>query len=554
MKWAGIVIGYALVSSGCRGGGGAKPAEPSPQAAAKVAQPVRLVTGLGSTHHAVSTKSAEAQKFFDQGLAYYYAFNHAEAIRSFKRAAELDPACAMAYWGEALALGPNINMDVDPDAEKAAFAAEQKALAASRGPTISEHERGYVNALLKRYTDDPKGDLKKLARDYKTAMGEVSRAYPDDLDAATLYAESAMDLRPWKLWTKDGKPEDGTEEIVSTLEGVLKRDPNHLGANHFYIHAVEASTAPGRAIDSAHRLPGLAPAAGHLVHMPAHVYIRTGDYAAAIKANRDAAATDERYIACCKPAGIYPVMYYNHNRHFLAVAACMTNDSKTALAAADALGDAAREGVKQLPIIEPFAAVPMLVRVRFARWDDFASMPAPDASTLPTTSATWHLGHGLALVAKGNGAQAGADLTAIRDGRKNLEKVEFGLNSASDVLAVGEHLLAGRILASSGDSGRAIAEYRKAVEAQDALSYDEPPAFPWPVRESLGAALLKSGDAAGAETVFREDLKKNPNNPRSLLGLAQSLKARNSPDAPAAEAAASNALSTADVPVKVEQF
>jgi len=549
MKWTGIAVAWAFVVSGCQGNSTTS----SAQAPGKDPQPVRLVSGLGNTHHAVSTKSPEAQKFFDQGLAYCYAFNHAEAIRSFKHAAELDPGCAMVYWGEALALGPNINLDVDPDAEKAAFTAEQKAVAALKAPHISAHDRAYIDALARRYSDDPKADLKKLAADYKVAMGELTRAYPDDLDAATLYAESAMDLRPWKLWTKDGKPEEGTEEIVGVLESVLRRDPNHLGANHFYIHAVEASASPDRAIDAAHRLPGLAPAAGHLVHMPAHVYIRTGDYAAAIKANQEATAVDEKYIACCKPSGIYPTMYYNHNRHFLAVAACMANDSRTAIAAADALGAAAREGMKEMPMVEPFAAVPMLVRVRFARWDDFASMQAPEA-TLATTATAYHFGRGMAAVAKGDTARANSELTAVREGRKGIEKVEFGLNSSSNVMLIGECMLAGRIKATSGDMAGAISEYRKAVEAQDALSYDEPSAFPWPARETLGAALLKSGDAAGAEVVFRDDLKHNPNNPRSLLGLAESLKARNSTEAASAEAASRKALATADIPVKVDQF
>ena len=257
-------------------------------------KPAALMSGLGSLHHPVSTSNAEAQRFFDQGLALVYAFNHAEAVRSFRRAAELDSRMAMAYWGIAYALGPNINLDVDPEHEKAAYETAQRAL--SLAVKAPENERAYIEALAKRYSIDPKADLKKLAVDYKNAMGELVKKYPDDLDAATLYAESAMDLRPWQLWSPGGKPADGTEEIVAVLESILRRDPNHPGAIHYYIHAVEASPNPERALAYAPRLGKLMPAAGHLVHMPAHVYERTGDYAAAAQSNVDAAAADEAYI------------------------------------------------------------------------------------------------------------------------------------------------------------------------------------------------------------------------------------------------------------------
>lgn len=552
----GATLGVCVLMTlaGCQTDGAGKPA--STVAGAKAGAPadgagaVRLVSGLGNVHHPVTTQSPEAQRYFDQGLAYCYAFNHAEAIRSFKRAAELDPGCAMAHWGEALALGPNINMDVDPEAEKAAFAAVTRAMEVARRPGMGAADRAYVAALSKRYSDDPKADLKKLAVDYKLAMGQLSKQYPDDLDAATLYAESAMDLRPWKLWTKDQKPEEGTQEIVAVLESVLKRDPNHLGANHFYIHAVEASAEPGRALGSAQRLPVIAPAAGHLVHMPAHVYIRTGDYLSAVRANQEATSTDERYFACCKPAGIYPLMYYNHNRHFLAVAACMSNQSRIAIEAADALGAGARQGVKEAPMVEPFATVPLLVRARFARWDELMATAEPDAKTLPSTLAAWHFARGMAMAAAGNAGSAREQLAKLREDEKAITAVQFGLNPASSVMAIGEHLLAGRIAAAAGDASAATAEYRKAVEAQDALDYDEPSAWPWPAREALGAALLRAGDAAAAESVFREDLRRNPNNPRSLLGLAASLKGKDG--AAQAQAAAEAALKPADVKVTLD--
>src|SRR4051812_18594419 len=256
-------------------------------------KPATLMTGLGSFHHAVSTTNAEAQKFFDQGFTLLYAFNHEAAVRSFKRAAELDPQMAMAHWGIALALGPNINLDVDPEREKAAYDAVQKALSLSAAAPANE--RAYINALSKRYSTDPQADLRKLAVDYKNAMGALVKQYPDDLDAATLYAESAMDLRPWQLWTHDGKPAEGTEEIIAILESVLRRNPNHIGAIHYYIHAVEASPNPERALAYVAKLPAQIPAAGHLVHMPAHIYMRTGDYQAAALSNKKAAQADETY-------------------------------------------------------------------------------------------------------------------------------------------------------------------------------------------------------------------------------------------------------------------
>ncbi len=315
-------------------------------------KPATLMSGLGSVHHPVSTTSPEAQKFFDQGLALVYAFNHEEAVRSFKRAAELDPRMAMAYWGTALALGPNINMDVDPQREKAAYDAVQKAI--SLVATTDTNERAYIEALAKRYSIDPKADLKKLAADYKSAMGELVKNYPDDLDAATLYAESAMDLRPWQLWTREGKPAPGTEEIIAVLESVLRRDPNHPGAIHYYIHAVEASPNPERALAYAPKLGKLMPAAGHLVHMPAHIYARTGDYENAARSNEDAAAADRAYIAASGTQGVYPLMYYSHNLHFLAIACSIEGRFADAMKAAKQLEANVGPHLKEMPMLEGF--------------------------------------------------------------------------------------------------------------------------------------------------------------------------------------------------------
>ena len=311
MKTSVLIMGMGAVLIALHGEakGAEARKEPEPQP--------RLMPGLGNAHHPVSTKNKKAQEFFDQGLKFVYGFNHDEARRSFEQAAKLDPKLAMAWWGVALTLGPNYNLPVDAEREKAGYEAAQKAV--SLQANASEPERAYINALVVRYSNDPKTDLHQLDRAYKDAMSKLTARYPDDLDAATLYAESIMNLNPWHLWAPDGKPAEGTEEIVSVLESVLKRAPNHLGANHYYIHAVEASPHPERGLASAARLEKLAPAAGHLVHMPAHIYARVGDHSAAAHSNEVAAAADKKFLAETRQQGVYPLMYYSHNLHFLAV-------------------------------------------------------------------------------------------------------------------------------------------------------------------------------------------------------------------------------------------
>lgn len=486
-------------------------------------QPATHVAGMGSHHHAVSTTNPEAQKFFDQGMRFVFAFNHDEAIRSFKRAAELDPQLAMAHWGIALALGPNINLDVDPEREKAAYEAAQKAhLLKSKA---SEHERAYIDALVTRYSIDPKADLKKLAIDYKNAMAEVVKRYPDDLDAATLYAESAMNLRPWKFWATDGKPAEGTEEIVATLESVLRRDPNHIGAIHYYIHAVEASNTPERALAYAPQLPTLVPAAGHLVHMPSHVYARTGDYEAAALSNKYAARVDEAYMKARGGGGFYPAMYYSHNLHFLAIAEGMSGRSAPAIAAAKQLEAHIGPHIKAMPMLEGFMTVAPLMLVRFNRWEDIEKLPAPEQSMVGTT-AVWHFARGMAAEAKGRSSEAVVEHDALITGMKLLTAdAGFGLNSASHVLQIAEKVLAAR-LAFKTDPKRSISLLRSAIELEDSMAYDEPQAWFLPVRETLGATLMRSGDYAGAEQVFRADLERNRRNGRSLFGLMEALKAQ----------------------------
>jgi tetratricopeptide (TPR) repeat protein len=488
-------------------------------------KPAELVSGLGSHHHPVSTEKPEAQKFFDQGLSYVFAFNHEEAIRSFKRAAEIDPELAMAYWGIGLALGPNINLDVDPQRERAAYEATQKAMSlAAKAP---ENERVYIEALAKRYSLDLKADLKKLAVDYKNAMGELVKLYPDDLDAATLFAEAAMDLRPWKFWSADGKPAEGTEEIVAVLESVLRRNPNHAGAIHYYIHAVEASSNPERALAFAPKLPSLMPAAGHLVHMPAHIYQRTGDYAAAARSNKEAALADEVYIKTSGGHGLYPLMYYSHNLHFLAIAQNMEGRFSDAMSAAKRLESYVGPSVKEMPMLEGFMTVPPLILVQFHRWDEIEKLPPPEAA-LVGLNATWHFARGMAYAAKGKTIDAEREYAALVDKEKKIPAdLSFNLNSASAVLKIADYVLAARIAkVKNGDNKKAIELLRKAVELEDSLAYDEPPAWFLPVRVWLGTALMSGGAYAEAEQVFRADLERNKRNGRSLFGLMESLKAQ----------------------------
>ena len=494
--------------------------------AAPPARPVALFANLGSHRHPIATTSPEAQKFFDQGVVLLFGFNHEEAIRFFERAAELDPKAAMPHWGMALALGMNYN-DPQPAEERLKKAREEveKALALSAsGPA---NERAYVEALSKRYSADPAADKERLLRDYHAAMKALSEKYPDDLDAATLYAESGMNLRPWKLWRPDGTPEEGTVEILATLESVLKRDPMHPGANHYYIHAVEASPNPERALPSAERLKTLVPMAGHLVHMPAHIEMRTGDYVGAEKANAAAADVDRAYIRDTGASGLYPIMYYNHNVHFQSAAAAMAGRHVEAKKAADLLYSDVLPVVSLDPMLEGFLVQPVVVAVRFRKWDDLRAMPDPGAN-LPTTRAFWLWGRGVAAAESGDAKAAGKSAAELDAAVQTIPADRhFGaLNTVHDVLAVAAADLDARIAEARKDRKAAIAAWTKAVAAEDRLSYDEPASWQQPMRESLGAALLADGQPAEAEKVFRADLDRHPRNPRSLFGLAESLKAQ----------------------------
>jgi len=489
------------------------------------AKPVTMMTGLGDLHHPVSTKNAQAQEFFDQGLRLIYAFNHDEAARSFQKAAELDPKLAIAYWGIAEAVGPNYNDPASEDRFKQAHEAIQKAVELS--VNASDSERGYILAMAKRFPADPKSDRRKAAEEYRDAMREVVKNNPDDLDAATLFAESGMDLHPWGLWHRDGTPEAGTEEIVATLESVIKRDPNHLGALHYYIHTVEASNSPERALAGANRLASLAPAAGHIVHMPAHIYIRTGDYAAAVKTNQEAAALDRAYIQRSGAQGIYPMMYYSHNLHFIAMCSAMTGDYAESHKAAEMLATHVAPAVKDMPPLEGFMTIPMAVDVRFHKWDAILATKAPDAE-MKATAGFWHFARGMALAGKGRTSEAEAEYKIVTEAEKATSPdAIFQMpvnNKTKDILKIAENVLGAQVALAKKDNAAAVSMLRDAVAVQDMLKYDEPQDWFFPVRESLGGVLLINGDAKAAEQVFREDLAKNLRNPRSLFGLHQALK------------------------------
>ncbi|MBA3769827.1 MAG: hypothetical protein H0X08_04930 [Blastocatellia bacterium] len=492
----------------------------------KPIQSARLMSGLGKHFHPVSARNAEAQQFFNQGLTLVYAFNHVEAIRSFARAAGLDPQLAMAYWGIALATGPNYNeTEIDATRKKAAFEAVQKAL--SLAVNAPEHERAYIEALAKRFVVDPQADSKKLAVDYKNAMNALVKRYPDDLDAAVLYADSAMVLNAWKLWTPDGKPSEGTEELIAVLESALARDPNHIGANHLYIHAVEASPRPGRALPSADRLAILTPSAGHLVHMPAHIYMRIGDYEAAAISNDLAAKADRAYMESIGAGGTYAAVYYSHNLHFLAAARSMQGRYADAKRAAEQLENNVRPFMKDLPMLDGYMATSTFLMIRFQRWVDVLKTPEPNREMI-ITNALWHWGRGMAYAVTGKITNAGNERTAFASAVKMMPaELSFGMNRANDVLKIAAYMLDAKIARAKGNRTLAIELLKKAVEAEDALAYTEPPDWYYPPsRESLGGALLLNGNAEEAEKVFRADLEKNRRNGRSLFGLFESLKAQ----------------------------
>jgi len=485
--------------------------------------PVAMYTGLGGIHHPVSTKNAQAQKYFDQGLALLYGFNHDEAAKAFKQAATYDPDLAMAYWGVALVNGMNYNAPEFPNAINVARENLKKAqeLAAKATPA----EQDYIAALAKRYGDDSPAAQREQA--YSEAMKAVMEKHVDDLDAATLYAETLMNLSPWQLWTKDGKAGPNTERVIAILESVLRRNPNHTGANHYYIHAVEASQHPERALKSADRLRDLKLSAGHLVHMPAHIYLRTGDYAAAADINVVAADADRAYIARSgMKAGLYPLFYYSHNIHFQALADALAGRYASAKRAADLLVKHVAPAIKDLPPVELFMPTPTYVSARFNRWDDVLKEPEPDKAHL-IHHASWQWGQGMAHAAKGDLKGAEANLAALKsEVEKAPAEAMVDKNSLKTVFGLAAHYLEARIAEAKKDYATAEKHYQMAADIHDGFNYIEPPEWPFPVYEAIGNMHLAAGKATEAEKAFRADLKRNARNGRSLYGLMQSLKAQ----------------------------
>ncbi|WP_231510410.1 hypothetical protein [Fischerella sp. PCC 9605] len=516
-----------------------------------------LFNNLGNYHHPISTKSQLAQRYFDQGLILAYGFNHAEAERSFREAAKLDPECAICNWGVALVLGSNINAAMDDAAMSPTWEALQKALQLSG--KASEKEKAYIQALTKRYSQKPTENRKSLDINYANAMREVAKTYPDDLDAATLFAEALMNTMPWDYWQENGKPKLETQEILTTLESVLKRNPNHPGANHLYIHAVEA-VRPELGVVAADRLGNLVPGSGHLVHMPSHIYIRVGRYHDAAIANQQAIAADKEYITQYHKQGMYPLAYVPHNHHFLWAAATMEGNQKLAMQAAYDTAAMADEKQMREPgyaTLQHYYSIPLYTLTRFGKWDEILAEPAP-ADDLKYPTGVWHYARGTALTAKGQLQEAARELEHLQAIAADpaLEKVTiWDINTTANLLKIASEVLTGKLAAKQGDYEKAIAHLKNAVNLEDKLNYDEPPPWHYPVRQSLGAVLLEANRPTEAEIVYHEDLKRFPENGWSLAGLAKSLEAQGkTEEAQAVQKRFTDAWKHADLSLTVAQL
>jgi len=488
-----------------------------------------------AVHHKIATRSATAQRLFDQGLGLCFAFNHDEAIRSFEAAARADSSSPMPWWGVALALGPNINLPMSPEAERRALDALAKARARTVGAPRAERE--YVEAVARRYAI-PAGES-RAARDsaYAVAMRALAKRYPADVNAAVLCAEALMDLRPWDLWTPGGEPKPGATEIVSRLEAAMERAPNHIGALHLYIHALEASPHPQRAENAADRLREISPEAGHLIHMPTHIYLRVGRYEEGATENQRAMDVDRAYLDRWKVEGIYPMMYANHNIHMRWSALCSMGRSADAVATARLLQERAPfEMARQMQPMELFTGSPFLTLPRFGRWAEILEQPAPPAE-LRLTSGAWRFARGLAYAATGRPAEAAAERDSLAAIAAASEGLYWGLAAGPSLMRFALTFLDGELTARAGRAEEAIALLGRAAGMQDSLQYDEPPPWNMTARQALGAVLLGAGRAAEAEAVYREDLKRFPENGWSLCGLAGALHAQGK----SAEADAANA-------------
>ena len=510
-RWlALLVIALALLAAGCSGEAGDMP----------------LYQGLGDHHCAVSTNSEQAQRYFDQGLSFVYAFNHDEAILSFQQAATLDPDCAMAWWGIAYANGPHINNpSMDADRSQAAWAALTRARALTAG--ASERERALIEALAARYADPPPADRKPLDEAYAEAMRRVWQAHPADADIGNLFAEAMMDLRPWDLWTPEGQPQPGTEEILAALEAVLALAPEHPGANHLYVHAIEMSPTPERGLAAADRLRERVTGTGHLVHMPAHIYSRLGRWEDAALANRRAIKADADYLRQRPDQGFYRI-YMAHNHHFLSWATMMQGDSRTAIPAARAMiaGIPPAFVEEAAFFADGYMTIALEALMRFGRWEEILAEPAPPAY-LPITTAHRHFARAVAYAATDRIPEARAEQASFEAAASKVTtEMIVGNNMALDVLDVARHMLAGEIAYKVGDTEAAVAALTRAVELEDALRYNEAPDWIQPVRHTLGGILLAAGRIEEAEAVYRADLARNRENGWALFGLARCLERR----------------------------
>jgi tetratricopeptide (TPR) repeat protein len=548
--------------SACKGDVSPEPvasntAETRNELAARAGAP--LFDGMGDHHHPITISDPDAQRYFDQGLTIDFAFNHAESVRSFRAAQRLDPECAMCYWGEALALGPNINVTsngkvVMSDEDRiAAYAAIRKALELKDG--ASEKERDYIDALAARYNGDPATPREPLDEAYVEAMRALYKKYPDDDDAASLFAESLMNTMPWDYWLDADNPKPRTVEALDALEAVLARTPDHPMAIHLYIHAVEASSKPERAEGPADTLANLVPGAGHLVHMPAHIYWRVGRYHDASEANVRAAAVDESYIAQCNAQGFYPAMYYPHNIHFLWAASSMEGRSKVALDAARRVAANIKlEMIGEFPGVEFFHTIPLLALTQFGRWDEVLAEPQPRAD-LEFSNGIWHYVRATAYARKNDIEAARAEhakLVPLKDAT-DVHFLDTIYYPATSLLAIADALVLGEIAMAEGDLDAAVGHFRVAVDTQDELPYTEPPFWYYPTRHSLGRALLAKGDAAAAEEVYRNDLEDYPHNGWAMYGLIQSLKGQGK-DASEMEHMFETVWSQADVTLTASTF
>lgn len=559
MKRTYSVLVFVVLACGPNGNGSSPPSPPIEAEAPhgehtmpswsldRLAEGAILLPDLGEHRRIVTTNSAEAQAFFDQGLALTYGFNHDEAARSYAKAGTLDPDCALCWWGAAYTMGPNYNIPMLPERAEAAWDALSRAKAAA--PRATPVEQALIEALATRYPGpeylEPEA-MQVFNEAYAAAMRDVAKQFPEDLDVQVLFAEALMNVNPWKLWTPEGAPAPGTEEIVATLEAVLAKAPNHPGANHYYIHAIEASKQPQKAEAAADRLGDLMPGAGHIVHMPAHIYQRVGRYADASAANQKAAEVDQRYLATVDPPGYYPI-YLAHNYGFLAYSAAMEGRSAVALEASRKAAVAfPLHVVCTMPGMDFFLSEPLLVMVRFGRFDEILAEPKPDPQ-YPVLMALWHHAHGMALAATGQAEQARADLAAIRTIASTVPAdLLAGLNAGQAVLELAAKVLEARI-AEAEKSADAIALWEQAVALEDQLAYNEPADWFYPTRHYLGAALLDAGRAKEAIAVYEADLVDNPGNGWALFGLWQAqLAAKENAKAKKTKAAFDQAWARAD--------